>query len=136
MESTVAGNFGKTSQALASKPADQAQSSGRAAQDATNDTGRILSAKLEDVRSEAGGAVRRGSRRAQSMGKQGLNSITDMASQRSIADMASKARDVASNASESIVAYTKKNPGKALAIAAASGALLYAAIKALSPSRN
>lgn len=127
MESTLAGNFGKSSQALAEKAADQAQSSGRAAQDAAKDTGSILSSKLEDVRSEAGTAVRRGSRRAQSMGKQGLNAITDMVSQ---------ARDVASNASESIVAYTKKNPGKALAIAAASGALLYAAIKVLSPSRD
>jgi hypothetical protein len=61
------------------------------------------------------------------MGKQALDAITDMASQ---------ARDVASNASESIVAYTKKNPVKALVIAAASGALLYAAIKARSPSRD
>jgi ElaB/YqjD/DUF883 family membrane-anchored ribosome-binding protein len=104
-----------------------AQGSGRAAQDAAKNTGNILSSKLEDVRSEAGTAVRRGSRRAQSMGKQGLNAITDMASQ---------AHDVVSNASESIVAYTKKNPGKTLAIAAASGALLYAAIKALAPSRD
>jgi hypothetical protein len=61
------------------------------------------------------------------VGKQGL--IT-------IADMVSQARDVASNAAESIVAYTKNNPVKALAIAAASGALLYAAIQALSPSRD
>jgi ElaB/YqjD/DUF883 family membrane-anchored ribosome-binding protein len=127
MESTATSNFGKTTQALAEKAADQVQSSSRAAQDAAKDTGNILSSKLEDVRSNAGTAVRRGSRRAQSMGKQGLDAITNMASQ---------ARDVASNASESIVAYTKKNPGKALAIAAASGALLYAAIKALSPSRD
>ena len=49
-------------------------------------------------------------------------------------EMAGQARDVASNASDSIAAYTKKNPVKALAIAAASGALLYAVIKALSPS--
>jgi hypothetical protein len=53
-----------------------------------------------------------------------------------ISDMASQARDVASNASDSIVAYTKNNPVKALAIAVASGALLYAAIKALTPSRD
>ena len=51
-------------------------------------------------------------------------------------EMAGQARDVASNASDSIAAYTKKNPVKALAIAAASGALLYAVIKALSPSRD
>jgi ElaB/YqjD/DUF883 family membrane-anchored ribosome-binding protein len=127
MESTVTGSFAKTTQALADKAADKAQSSIRVVQDTAKDARHVVSSRLEDVRSEAGTAVRRGSRRAQSMGKQGLDAITDMANQ---------ARDVASNASESIVAYTKKNPVKALAIAAASGALLYAAIKARSPSRD
>lgn len=127
MESTVTGSFANTTQALADKAVDKAQSSIRLAQDTAKDEGNVLSSRLEDVRSEAGTAVRRGSRRAQSMGEQGLDAITDMASQ---------ARDVASNASESIVAYTKKNPVKALAIAAASGALLYAAFKARSPSRD
>jgi ElaB/YqjD/DUF883 family membrane-anchored ribosome-binding protein len=127
MESTLTGSFAKTTQALADKAADKAQSSIRVVQDTAKDAGNVLSSRLEDVRSEAGTAVRRGSRRAQSMGKQGLDVITDMASQ---------ARDVASNASESIVAYTKKNPVKALALAAASGALLYAAIKARSSSRD
>ena len=61
------------------------------------------------------------------MGRQSVDNISDMASQ---------ARDVVSNASDSIVAYTKKSPVKALAIAAASGALLYAAIRALTPSRD
>ena len=61
------------------------------------------------------------------LGRQGLDAITEMAGQ---------ARDAASNASDSIVAYTKQNPVKALAIAAASGALLYAAIKTLSASRD
>jgi hypothetical protein len=53
-----------------------------------------------------------------------------------ISDVASQARDVASNTSDSMVAYTKNNPVKALAIAVASGALLYAAIKTLTPSRD
>jgi ElaB/YqjD/DUF883 family membrane-anchored ribosome-binding protein len=127
MESTVTGSFAKTTQALADKAADKAQSSIRVAQDTAKDAGNVLSSRLEDVRSAAGTAVRRDLRRPQSMGKQALDAITDMASQ---------ARDVASNASESIVAYTKKNPVKALVIAAASGALLYAAIKARSPSRD
>ena len=65
--------------------------------------------------------------RAQSMGRQGMDTISDVASQ---------ARDVALNTSDSIVAYTQNNPVKALAIAAASGALLYAAIKTLTPSRD
>jgi ElaB/YqjD/DUF883 family membrane-anchored ribosome-binding protein len=109
MENSATSSFAKTGQALA------------------RDTGELLSSSLEDVRSEAGTAVRKGSRRVQSASKQGLDAITEMAGQ---------ARDAASNASASVVAYTKKNPVKALAIAAASGAVLYAAIKALSPSRD
>jgi ElaB/YqjD/DUF883 family membrane-anchored ribosome-binding protein len=127
MENSITSNFAKTGQALADKAADKAQSGIRGAQDSVKDVGTILSSKLEDVRSEAGTAVNRGSKRAQSMGKQGLDAITDMASQ---------AGDMASNATETIVAYTKKNPVLALGIAAATGALLYAAIKALSPSRD
>jgi hypothetical protein len=127
MENSTTSNFAKTGQALTDKAADKAQSSIRGAQGAVKDVGNSLSSKIEDVRSEAGTAVNRGSKRVQSMGRQGLNTITDMASQ---------AGDMASNATESIVAYTKRNPVMALAIAAASGALLYAAVKALSPSRD
>ncbi len=91
------------------------------------EAGNVLSSKLEDVRSDAGTAFNTGARRVQSASKQGLDAMSDMAGQ---------ARDVASNATDSIVAYTKKNPVKALAIAAASGAVLYGMIKALSPSRD
>lgn len=127
MENSVTSGLAKTGQALADKAADKAQSGIRTAQETAKGAGDVLSTKLEDVRSEAGTAVRRSSKQIQSASQQGLRAITDMAGQ---------ARDAASNASESIVAYTKKNPVKALAIAAASGALLYAAVKALSPSRN
>ena len=127
MESTSTGNFAKSSQALADKAADKAQSGIRGAQDTVKGVGNALSSKIEDVRSEAGTAINRGSKRAQSMGKQGIDAITDMAGQ---------VGDMASNASDSIVAYTKKNPVMALGIAAAAGALLYAAIKSLTPSRD
>jgi len=127
VENPVSSGFAKTGQALADKTADKAQSGTRIAQETAKDAGDILSSKLDDVRSEAGTAVRRSSRQIQSASQQGLRAISEMASQ---------ARDAASNASVSIVAYTKKNPVKALAIAAASGALLYAAVKALSPSRD
>ena len=103
---------------------DNAQSAIRTAQETAKEAGDTLSGKLEDVRSKAGTAVRRRSRQAQSASQQGLHAVTAMANQ---------ARDAASNASDSIVAYTKKNPVKALAIAAAAGALLYAAARALSP---
>jgi ElaB/YqjD/DUF883 family membrane-anchored ribosome-binding protein len=128
MENSATSSFAKTSQTtLADKAADKIQSGIRAGQDTAKDAGNALSSKVEDVRSQAGTAVRKSSRRVQSAGEQGLNAITEMVSQ---------ARDAASNTSDLIVAYTKKNPVKSLAIAAASGALLYAAIKAVSASRD
>jgi ElaB/YqjD/DUF883 family membrane-anchored ribosome-binding protein len=127
MENSVAGGFAKTGQALADKAAEKAQSGVRVAQDAAKGAGDALSGKIEDVRSEAGTVVNRSVKRVQSAGRQRMAAMTDMAGQ---------ARDMASNASDSIVAYTKQNPVKALAIAAASGAVLYAVIKALSPSRD
>ena len=51
-------------------------------------------------------------------------------------DTAQQAYDAASEIAGSMVEYTKKNPAKALLLAAASGALLLAAFKILSPSRD
>jgi ElaB/YqjD/DUF883 family membrane-anchored ribosome-binding protein len=116
MENSVPSGFAKTGQTLTDKAADKVQNGVRVAQDTARDAG-----------SEAGTAVKAGARRIQSMGKQGLDAITDAVGQ---------ARDVASDASDSIIAFTKKNPVTALAIAAACGALLYAAIKASIPSRD
>ncbi|MGO9949685.1 MAG: hypothetical protein ACLPWG_22930 [Steroidobacteraceae bacterium] len=89
--------------------------------------GQKIADKVDDLRGDATSALTKAASRAQSMGRQSIDAISEVASQ---------ARDVASNASDSIVAYTKKNPVTALAIAAASGALLYAVIKALTPSRD
>ena len=92
-----------------------------------NSAGTVSSSKLGDATSKAADALSSSSKRVHSMGKQGLDAITDMTSQ---------ARDVAADAGDSIVAYTKKNPVKALTIAATAGALLYAAIKALAPDSS
>jgi len=51
-------------------------------------------------------------------------------------DMVSQARDAATDASDSILAYTKKNPAKALGIAAIAGALLFAIAKANAMRRD
>jgi ElaB/YqjD/DUF883 family membrane-anchored ribosome-binding protein len=127
MENSVTSGFAKTGQTLTDKAADKVQSGVRVAQDTARDAGNVLSSKLDDVRSEAGTVVKSGARRIQSMGQQGLDEITDAVGQ---------ARDVVSDASDSVIAFTKKNPVTALAIAAASGALLYAAIRASIPSRD
>jgi ElaB/YqjD/DUF883 family membrane-anchored ribosome-binding protein len=127
MENSITNNFAKSGQALADKAADRVQSGIRSAQDTATDAGNALSGKIDDLRTEAGPVLNKASDRARSTARQGWDSITDTARQ---------ARDVTSNAADSIVDYTKKNPVTALAIAAASGALLYAAVKILTPSRD
>ena len=64
---------------------------------------------------------------AQALGKQGVDKANDIAQQ---------ARKTASQATDSILSYTQENPVKALLIAAASGALLIAFLKAVTPSRD
>jgi ElaB/YqjD/DUF883 family membrane-anchored ribosome-binding protein len=127
MDNSVPSSFARTGQALADKAADKAQTGIRMAQDSAHDAGDVLPHKIDDVRAEAGTVVNKSAKRVQSAGRQGLDSISDMAGQ---------ARDAASDVTDSILAYTKSHPVKALAIAATAGALLYAVIRALSPSRD
>jgi ElaB/YqjD/DUF883 family membrane-anchored ribosome-binding protein len=89
--------------------------------------GQTITDKVDDVGGELTPALKKAISRAQSMGRQSIDAVSDMTRQ---------ARDAAANASDSIVAYTRKKPVTALAIAAASGALIYAAVKALTPSRK
>lgn len=67
------------------------------------------------------------SRQARVAGKRSLNVVSDAAQQ---------ALDTASDATDSALAYTRKNPGRALLLAAASGVILAALVKALAPSRD
>jgi ElaB/YqjD/DUF883 family membrane-anchored ribosome-binding protein len=127
MENSLTSSLAKSGRTLADKAADKVQSGVRIARETAKDAGDALSSNLEDVRSEAGAVVNTGLRRAQATGRQSLDAITDAVGQ---------AYDAALNASDAIVSYTKKNPLKSLAIAAASGALLYTVIKASSPSRD
>jgi ElaB/YqjD/DUF883 family membrane-anchored ribosome-binding protein len=79
------------------------------------------------VLSDAAPMIKRTANQARAIGQQGIDAVTDMVGQ---------ARDAASDASDSIVAYTRKNPATALAIAAAAGAVLYAAIKVMTSRRD
>ena len=78
---------------------------------------------IRNAKESAGKAGGRG----QSAAQQGFDGLNDMADQ---------AREMLSNAADSVVSYTKKNPLQALAIAAASGALIYAALKAFRAYRD
>ena len=80
-----------------------------------------------DFSDTAAPIVRKAAVRAQAAGKRGISVFRDMASQ---------ARDAAADASDTVIAYTKKNPAKALTIAAVAGALLFALAKANAMRRN
>jgi len=127
MESSAAGNFAKTSQALADKATDKVQAGIRGAQQSAKDAGDALASKVTDVHDKAIPVIRNAGSRAQSTLQQGFDTVSDIADQ---------ARDMAAHTADSIVTYTKRNPLQALAIAAASGALLYVAIKALRSYRD
>jgi hypothetical protein len=71
--------------------------------------------------------LRKASSQTRTVGRRGIDALGDMLSQ---------ARDAATVASDSIIAYTKKNPAKALAIAAVTGALLLAVAKANAMRRD
>ena len=64
---------------------------------------------------------------AQDLGRRGMAAARDTAQH---------ALDAASDVADSMIGYTRKNPATALLIAAASGAVLLALLKALSPSRD
>jgi ElaB/YqjD/DUF883 family membrane-anchored ribosome-binding protein len=124
---TTANNFSKQGQALADSAADKMQGGIRTAQRAANNAGDTLSGKVDDLRSEAAPLIRKTANQAQSLGKSGLDAVSDAAQ---------RARDSVSDASDAIISYTKENPVKALAIAAASGALLYGIVKMIQATRD
>jgi ElaB/YqjD/DUF883 family membrane-anchored ribosome-binding protein len=110
----------KQGQSLADAATDKVQGGIREA-------GATLSSKVDEIRSDAAPGLRQTAARVQAMGKQGFDSLSDVAA---------RARDTVSSTSESIISYTKENPVKALAIAAASGALLATVVKAIKASRE
>jgi ElaB/YqjD/DUF883 family membrane-anchored ribosome-binding protein len=116
MESTTPANFAKMSQSLADTTTDKAYAGIRGAQDS-----------VKDAADKAAPLIRKAGDRAQSTMRQGFDAINDFAGQ---------ARDAATSATDSVVGYTKANPLKALAIAAASGALIYTAIRSLRTFRD
>jgi ElaB/YqjD/DUF883 family membrane-anchored ribosome-binding protein len=111
---------GKQGQVLVDSAADKVRNG-------ISDASAVLSNKVDEIRSDATHGVRQAAARAQAMGRQGVDAVTEFAG---------RARDTASSASQSVIDYTKENPVKALAIAAVSGALLVTVAKAIKSSRD
>jgi hypothetical protein len=93
--------------------------------------GQAVAAKAADMASDLGREtapiLNRASSQTQTAGKWGISAL---------GDMVSHARDAATDASDTVLAYTKKNPAKALGIAAVAGALLFAIAKANAMRRD
>jgi ElaB/YqjD/DUF883 family membrane-anchored ribosome-binding protein len=110
----------KQGQNLADIAADKVQGGIREA-------GAALSSKVDEIHADAAPGFRQTAARVQAMGKQGFDAVSEVAG---------RARDTVSSTSQSIIEYTKENPVKALAIAAASGALLVTLAKVIKASRD
>jgi ElaB/YqjD/DUF883 family membrane-anchored ribosome-binding protein len=82
---------------------------------------------VKTLSSNVGPSIDKVTGNAQAVAKQGRE-MTDAAIQ--------QVRDTAADMSDSLLKYTKRNPGKALLMAAASGALLATLIMVLTPSRD
>ena len=120
-------SFAKQGQAAVDKVADKIQGGVKDAQYAANRTGAALTNKVDEFRAGAAPVINKVAGQAQDMARQGMDAGARVARQ---------AGEQASEVSDSVIAYTKENPIKALASAAASGALLITLIKALTPSRD
>jgi ElaB/YqjD/DUF883 family membrane-anchored ribosome-binding protein len=127
MESSITGNLPKNGQTIADRAAGKVQDGIRDAQQTAKDAGNTLSNKIEDLRSEAGPTLSKVVGRAQSIGRQGMDAVSDAAQ---------RARTFSANASDLVIDYTKENPVKALLIAAATGAAILGLIKVLKDSRD
>jgi len=86
-----------------------------------------LSGKVEAVRNTAAPMMAKVADQAQSVAKQGMETINAAKQQ---------VRDTAGQLSDAVISYTRERPVTAILIAAASGALLLTLIKALTPSRT
>lgn len=127
MENSITGNLPKNGQTVVDKAADKAQGGIRDAQQAAKEAGAGLSSKVEALRSDADTVLAKTVNRAQSMGRQSLDAVSDAAQ---------RARDVYTETSDSVISYTRENPVKALLLAAASGALVLSLLHAIKFSRR
>jgi ElaB/YqjD/DUF883 family membrane-anchored ribosome-binding protein len=127
MENSIANDLQKNGQALADKAADKVQGGIRDAKHAAQEAGSALSNKVDELQHDAAPAVKKAFDRVRSVSRQGMEAA---------GDAAQRTRDAASYASDSVIAYTRENPVKALLIAAASGALLLSLINVIKSSRD
>lgn len=99
----------------------------KSAQQTVDNTLDSLSSKVEDIRSQAAPLIDRISTQAGAAAKRSIDAVRDTSQQ---------LRDQAVRASDSTVAYVKKEPVKAVLFAAATGAVLMGLVSLLRRSRQ
>jgi X-X-X-Leu-X-X-Gly heptad repeat protein len=119
--------FAGNTQDLTDKAARKAQRGLNGAKDMADDASDAVSDKMDSVRDNAGPALDKAARRAQDVATQGLQAAGRAAQQ---------LRDGVVDLADGAAAYTKKNPMKAVMIAAASGAVIFGLVRAFSAPRD
>lgn len=125
--SSTTKSFTQQGQDAADKAADGAQGAIRSTQRAADSALDNLSAKVDDVRSQAAPLLSKVSSQAEAAARRGIDAVRDTSQQ---------LRDKAVQASDMTVAYVKDEPIKAMLIAAATGALLMGIISMMARSRD
>jgi gas vesicle protein len=112
---------------LVNKAAKKMQGGLQGVKSIAEEAGDHLSGTMNNLSSNVGPSIDKVAGKARAVAEQGME-MTDIAIQ--------QVRDTAADISDSLLKYTKRNPGKALLMAAAGGALLATLIMALTPSRD
>ena len=116
-------DFAKQGQDLADRAANKIQGGIQEARRTVNRAGDQLSSKTDELRSEAQPLIKKATKQANAFAK-------------SLGDASQQVRDAASQASDSVIAYAKENPVKAILIATATGAVLATLFHTISRSRD
>ena len=119
--------LGQQAQSATDQAASTAQSAIRSTQRAADGALDGLSAKVEEVRSQAAPLLNRVSAQAEAAARRGIDAVRDTSQQ---------LRERAVRAQDTTVGYIKDEPIKAMLIAAATGALLMGLISLMSRSRD
>lgn len=123
METVNTNNIARSADALVDKVAEKLHGGIREAQQGARHAGATISRKADGLGADA---------------QHLLESVTDQAKDRinSVRDTARKTGESVTRSSEALISYAKQNPVKSLLLAAATGALLWSVLRAISTSRE
>jgi ElaB/YqjD/DUF883 family membrane-anchored ribosome-binding protein len=116
-------DFSKQGQELADKASNKIQGGIQDAKRTVNRAADQLSRKADELGSESKPWIKKAAQQTNAFAQ-------------SVGDATQRIRDTANQASESVTEYTKKNPVKAIMIAAASGVVLATLVRMITRSRD